>query len=147
MTGHAAPETFAEEFQSRLADKGYRSTRQRARVAEMFCQLGGHRSVEELHAELREVDSSVGHATIYRTMKLLVDCGMAKARHFGDGLTRYEPFTDGEHHDHLICTRCGLIVEFENDTIEALQDAIAEEHGYTLTYHRMELYGLCPSCA
>jgi len=140
------PKDFADEFQTRLSDRGYRSTRQRAQVAEVFYSLGGHRSVEELHSELRGVDSSVGHATVYRTMKLLVDCGLAKARHFGDGLTRYEPFSEGEHHDHLICTQCGRIEEFENDTIERLQDSIAAEHGYALTHHRMELYGLCPSC-
>lgn len=135
-----------EAFKKRLSDRGYRSTKQRDRVSQAFFRLGGHLSVEELHAKMREEGSSVGHATVYRSMKLLVEVGMAKARHFGDGLTRYEAFEEGEHHDHLICTDCGHIVEFENETIETLQDEIAEHYGFVLTHHRMELYGLCRSC-
>jgi Fur family ferric uptake transcriptional regulator len=145
-TATVTAQELAGEFQARLSSRGFRSTRQRTRIAEIFFDMGGHHSVEEIHALLRQQTEGAGHATIYRTMKLLVDCGMAKARHFGDGLTRYEAFEEGEHHDHLICTDCGMIVEFENDTIESLQDAIALQHGFTLKHHRMELYGLCSTC-
>ena len=85
-------------------------------------------------------------ATIYRTMKLLSESGLAHARNFGDGQTRYEPAFGREHHDHLICTRCGAIIEFENDRIEQLQDVVAKKHGFRVTSHKMELYGLCKGC-
>ena len=81
-----------------------------------------------------------------RTMKLLHECGLAHARNFGDGQTRYEAAVGRHHHDHLICTRCGTIVEFENDRIEALQDKVARQHGFQVTSHKMELYGFCESC-
>ena len=68
------------------------------------------------------------------------------ARNFGDGQTRYEAALDRHHHDHLICTSCGNIVEFENERIEELQDRVAEEHGFTVTHHKLELYGLCARC-
>jgi Fur family ferric uptake transcriptional regulator len=85
-------------------------------------------------------------ATVYRTMKLLAEAGLAHARNFGDGQTRYEAAVGKHHHDHLICTQCGTIVEFEDDRIESLQDAVARKHGFKVTSHKMELYGICKSC-
>jgi Fur family ferric uptake transcriptional regulator len=127
-----------------IAEKGLKSTRQRNLIVESFFAAGGHLNVEELLARVREQDRKVSAATVYRTMKLLTECGLAQPRHFGDGQTRYE--TAGDHHDHLICTRCGHIVEFENDEIERLQLAVAKRHGFQVTSHKMELYGLCGKC-
>jgi len=79
-------------------------------------------------------------------MKILTDAGLASARHFEGGQTRYEGALDRHHHDHLICTSCGNIAEFENERIEELQDRVAEEHGFTVTHHKLELYGLCAAC-
>ena len=78
-----------------------------------------------------------------------MECGLAEARQFNDGQTRYEACDDlGHHHDHLICTACGKIVEFVDARIEELQDVVAEQYGFTITDHKMELYGLCnsPEC-
>lgn len=129
-----------------MAEHGLKSTRQRSLIIDTFFDLEGHLSVEELWAKVRQADQRVSVATVYRTMKLLAECGLAHARNFGDGQTRYEAAIGRHHHDHLICTRCGTIVEFENDRIEALQDAIALSHGFKVTSHKMELYGLCQSC-
>ena len=103
-------------------------------------------SIDDLLAKVRKRSPKVGYATVYRTMKLLTDSGIAAARQFGDGQTRYEVMGDGHgHHDHLICTNCGLILEFENDTIEQLQDEMADRlGGFKLVRHKLELYGLCP---
>ena len=79
-------------------------------------------------------------------MKLRAESNLAHAQNFGDGQTRYEPAVGREHHDHLICTRCGTIIEFENDRIEQLQDAVAKKHGFRVSSHKMELYGLCRTC-
>ena len=90
-----------------MAQHGLKSTRQRSLIIDTFFSVGGHLSVEELWSKVREQDAKVSVATVYRTMKLLNDCGLAHARNFGDGQTRYEAAAGREHHDHLICTRCG----------------------------------------
>jgi Fur family ferric uptake transcriptional regulator len=129
-----------------MAEKGLKSTRQRALIIDTFFDAHGHLSVEEVWAQVRGKDARVSVATVYRTMKLLSESGLAHARNFGDGQTRYEPAVGKHHHDHLICTRCGTIVEFENDRIEQMQDAVAKKHGFKVTSHKMELYGLCKNC-
>ncbi len=127
-----------------IAEKGLKSTRQRTLIVDTFFSTGGHLNVEQLLARVREQDRRISAATVYRTMKLLTECGLAQPRHFGDGQTRYE--TAGDHHDHLICTSCGFIVEFENDEIEKLQLAVAKRHGFQVSHHKMELYGRCSKC-
>lgn len=129
-----------------MGERGLKSTRQRNQIIETFFGMSGHLSVEEVWARVREDDPRVSVATVYRTMKLLAESGLAHARNFGDGQTRYEAAVGREHHDHLICTRCGTIIEFENDQIERMQDAVARRHGFKVTSHKMELYGLCKSC-
>ena len=128
-----------------MAQHGLKSTRQRSLIIETFFKVGGHLSVEELWGRVRTLDTKVSVATVYRTMKLLAESGLALARNFGDGQTRYEAAA-GQHHDHLICTQCGAIVEFENDKIETLQERVARQHGFKVTSHKMELYGLCADC-
>ena len=129
-----------------MAQHGLKSTRQRTLIIDTFFQIGGHHSVEELWSKVRTLDPKVSVATVYRTMKLLSDCGLAHTQNFGDGQTRYEAAAGRHHHDHLICTGCGAIVEFENDRIEALQNKVADDHGFKVTSHKMELYGLCGPC-
>lgn len=142
-----AQERNHEELLARfMADHGLKSTRQRTLIVETFFGSEGHLSVEELWDKVRGADARVSVATVYRTMKLLSDSGLAHARNFGDGQTRYEAAVGRHHHDHLICTNCGTIVEFENDRIEAMQDAVARRHGFKVTSHKMELYGLCKDC-
>lgn len=136
-----------EEVLSRfMAERGLKTTRQRNLIIDTFFTLDGHLSVEDVWARVRSLDQRVSVATVYRTMKLLAESGLAHARNFGDGQTRYEAAVGKEHHDHLICTRCGTIIEFENDQIERLQDAVARRHGFRVASHKMELYGLCKSC-
>ncbi len=103
-------------------------------------------SIEELLAKVRASDRRVGYATVYRTLKLLTECGVANERRFGDGLTRYELADETTHHDHLICVECGDIVEFEESRIEDLQEKVARKYGFELRSHKHELYGICPAC-
>ena len=142
--------TDLEELQARLSaymdQKGLRSTAQRRLVTEIFFGTEGHLSIEELLEVVRQQDPKVGYATVYRTLKLLTDSGLAQERHFGDGVSRYEVAHLDEHHDHLICLRCGRIEEFENDDVEEMQDRIAKAHGFVLERHHHELYGVCRAC-
>ncbi len=110
--------------------------------------MRGHVSVEELVARVRRLDPRISVATVYRTMKLLAECGLAVPRQFGDGQTRYEPATHQhpDAHDHLICTGCGTIVEFESDRISELQARVARRHGFEVQRRRLELYGRCSRC-
>lgn len=139
-------DTPAERLQSYLAQRGLKSTRQRSLIVDAFLGAGGHLDVDQLLARVRQADPRVSAATVYRTMKLLTECGLAHAQRFGDGHTRYESAFNRDHHDHLICTSCGEIIEFENDRIEALQEMVARRHGFAVTHHKLELYGLCKSC-
>jgi Fur family ferric uptake transcriptional regulator len=138
-----------EKFDDYVRRHGLKSTQQRDVIVDLFLKSSGHISIEDLLARVRKKAPKVGYATVYRTLKLLTDCGIAAARQFGDGQTRFEVMGDGHaHHDHLICVSCGLILEFENDTIEQLQDEMADRlGGFRLVKHKLELYGLCPKAA
>jgi len=143
------PSTVAaarERLASWIAARGLKATRQRDLIVDTFFSQTGHLSVDELVDKAKARDPSIGAATVYRTMKILTDAGLASARHFEGGQTRYEAALDRHHHDHLICTSCGNIVEFENERIEELQDRVALDHDFTVTHHKLELYGLCANC-
>ena len=127
-----------------LDDHNLRHTRQRDAILEVFLEAKGHITSEEIYQRVRERYPHIGFTTVYRTMKLLCEAGLANERKFEDGVTRYE--IEHEHHDHLVCVRCGKIVEFECSMIEAAQDRIVKEYGFRLLRHRHELYGHCPSC-
>ena len=105
--------------------------------------MRGHITGEELYQRVREKHPQIGYTTVYRTMKLLCEAGLASERHFDDGVTRFE--IEHEHHDHLVCMRCGKIVEFECSMIEQAQNEIVKRYGFRLLRHRHELYGHCPS--
>ncbi len=129
---------------SYLDENNLKRTRQREAILEVFLQTTGHISGEDLYQRVREHHPGIGYTTVYRTMKILCDAGLAVERNFEDGVTRYE--IPHEHHDHLVCVRCGRIVEFECQMIEAAQERIAVEHGFRLLRHRHELYGHCEKC-
>ncbi len=105
-----------------------------------------HVTAEELHHKMKKKGSPIGLATVYRTLNLLCECKLAEQRQFGDGHTRYELTYNVGHHDHLICTECHKIIEFENLLIEQLQDKVAKKHHFTIYSHKLELYGLCSEC-
>jgi len=145
---HGEPrlEHYREVLHAHMVKKGLRSTDQRRLIVETFFQAPNHVSIEELLAQVRAQDPKVGYATVYRTLKLLTECGVAFERRFGDGLTRYELADETSHHDHLICVECGSITEFEEPRIESIQVEIAARYGFALRSHKHEMYGVCPAC-
>lgn len=134
------------QFQQYLNDSGLKTTRQREAIAQAFFAARGHLSAEELHRRVSRRHPEIGLVTVYRTLRILASADLAKERQFGGSEARYEPVERGSHHDHLICVHCGKIVEFENADIEALQDLVARRHGFSVTDHKLELYGHCRSC-
>ena len=129
-----------------MREQGLKTTSQREDIAEVFFTTSRHLSVEELYSEVRQINPRVGYATVYRTLKLLKECGLAAERHFADGQARFENVERERHHDHLICEHCGLIVEFVQDQIEHLQAEVAQRFDFVATNHKMEIYGICQEC-
>ena len=127
-----------------LDDHNLKHTRQREAILDVFLDAQGHITSEEIHQRVHTRHPGIGFTTVYRTMKLLCDAGLVAERHFEDGVTRYE--IEHEHHDHLVCTKCGKIVEFECSMIESAQNDIADRYGFRVLRHRHELYGHCASC-
>jgi Fur family ferric uptake transcriptional regulator len=135
-------------FDEYIAKKRLKSTRQRSIIFnEFFSYPGLHMTVEELYERVRRLSPKIGYTTIYRTLKLFKECGLAFERDFGEGRTRYEPVKfEGEHHDHLICIGCGRITEFEDERIERYSKEVARLNDFEITNHKVELYGYCSSC-
>ena len=136
-------EAHIEEFQKFLAERGLRLTSQRRTIVEVFFSGERHQSLLELLAMAKERQPSIGYATVYRTMRLLTDGGLALEHKFSDNQSRYEPNEHENHHDHLICVECGKIVEFEDDVIERRQEKVAQELGFVVVSHRHEVYVRC----
>ena len=121
--------------------KGMRMTEQRRVIARVLEAATDHPDVEELYRRASAIDPKISIATVYRTVKLFEDAGVVARHDFGAGRSRYEPVAE-EHHDHLIDLRTGQVIEFRNEEIERLQQAMAERLGFRLVDHRLELYGV-----
>lgn len=126
-----------------VSTHGLKLTKQRQRIADVFLACEDHITVEQLLDRVRQVDKRVSLATVYRTIKLLTDCGLAQPHRFDNWQIVYEPAHAEEHHDHIICLDCNKIIEFVDEQVEALQIEIAKKYGFTLESHRLELYGRC----
>jgi Fur family ferric uptake transcriptional regulator len=133
-----------ELLKDHLAKHQLKLTRQREQILSVFLKME-HISAEGMYRLLAKKYPHIGLATIYRTLNLFCQAGLAQARHFGTQ-TQYDNVSHKGHHDHLICTGCGKIVEFENCDIERLQEEVARRNGFTIQTHKLELYGLCSSC-
>ncbi len=142
-----ASKRATEKLAGYLSGQGLKSTTQRDRILQAFIKAGRHVSAEELYGAIKKSSPGIGYATVYRTLKLLAEAGIAEERRFEDGFTRYE-YRESEqgHHDHLICTRCGDILEFENERIESLQEEVARKNRYRVQNHKLEIYGVCSAC-
>lgn len=125
---------------------GLKSSEKRYFVVEFFLKAQRHFTVEELYNEIKKVRPDISYSTVYRTLKLLRECEVANESMFGESVSRFEPVCKSEHHDHLVCSKCGRIIEFENDKIEKLQSDVAQRYGFSVSAHRLELYGTCRSC-
>ena len=136
-----------QRFTDFLARSGLKSTRQRERIVRAFFDAKRHLSAEELHHRIRAEDPGIGLVTVYRTLKLLREAGLATGRQFGDTYTRFDPNPTDRPHDHLICTRCGKIQEFADANLHALREKVARSRGFAVTEHKLELYGFCRDCA
>jgi len=135
-----------EVFYECLRRKRLKRTAQRDLILDVFLDVAGHHSIEDLYERVKAVDDSIGFTTVYRTLKLLVECGLAHQVQFGDGYTRYEQGFHYSHHDHLICVECGESTEFFSERLEAVQDEVVRRHGFQMVDHSLRIWGICQKC-
>ena len=133
-------------FLEHIQGQGLRRTMQRDLILETFLSTEDHLTSEDLYRLVTKHDPTVGHTTVYRTLKLFTEAGLAREVRFGDNKTYYEHHYNHEHHDHMICTECGKVIEFFSADIESLQDQMAENFGFKPTHHSLRLWGLCAEC-
>ncbi|MBI2602097.1 MAG: transcriptional repressor [Deltaproteobacteria bacterium] len=137
---------FWDTLDAHLSRQQLKQTKQRKVIVEHFLRLARHVDAEDLYRRVRGKGFKIGLATIYRTLNLLRDADLVTQHSFTDGRAIFEIKRPGTHHDHMVCSLCGIIQEFENDQIEVLQSKVAEDHGFTLTSHRLDLFGVCRGC-
>ena len=135
-----------EVFYKHIQKKGLKRTTQRDLILDVFLHTEGHMSGEDLYRLVSKKDPTVGQTTVYRTLRLLTDAGLAREVRFGDGRAHYEHNYKHQHHDHMICSDCGKIIEFYSPELEALQDAMAAKHKFELTSHLLRMIGVCADC-
>ena len=137
---------LVERFRHFLRERGLPVTRQRDLIAGTLASATGHPSAETLARALRADGARIGTATVYRTLELMVGAGLAQAHDFGEGVRRYETVHGEEGHGHLVCRRCGGVVEFSNERLERMLPVLADEQGFQHQEHRIEIYGICRDC-
>ena len=139
------------DLRAKLSERGYKMTPQRKEILKIFVEHSEyhHMSAEDVYGILRESESEIGLATVYRALDLLSELGILVRVEFGDGCTRYELNTADpkvHHHHHLICVKCKKVIEFEEDLLEDLEETIAEESGFQILNHEVKFFGYCKDC-
>jgi len=133
-------------FAEFIKTKNLRHMPQRDNVLDIFLSTEKHVSVDELYKLVKKHYPDIGYTTVYRAMRLLSESGLCQEINFGDGILRFEHKYGHEHHDHLICTRCGKFIEAAKPEIEEMQDALARKYRFTPTRHKLQIFGICSRC-
>ena len=133
-------------FHDHLRRVGLKHTGQRDAILRAFLDTRDHLSTDELFRLVRRKDERIGFTTVYRTLKLLAECGLASEVAFNDGIARYEHQYNRRNHHHMVCTECGGSVEFFSNDIERIEREIGRKHKYLTTRHTFQIYGVCDNC-
>jgi Fur family ferric uptake transcriptional regulator len=136
-----------QKLNAYLRGSGAKRTRQRERILEVLLGMAGHPTIEELVGQVRVSYPRVGKATVYRTVLLFEEAGILQRHRLAGPQVRLELVSPAaEHHDHLVCLRCGCVVEFSDAVIERRQAELAQRHGFCISSHSHVIRGLCSSC-
>ena len=135
-----------EVFHAHLKRVGLKRTEQRDTILRTFLDTRDHLSTDELSLLVKKKDESIGFTTVYRTLKLLTECGLASEVAFNDGIARYEHQYQRRNHHHMVCTECGGSVEFFSAEIERIEQEIGRKNKYLPTRHTFQIYGICDKC-
>ncbi len=129
-----------------LKSVGLKATLPRLRILQLLeNNTQRHMSAEDIYKSLLDAGEDVGLATVYRVLTQFETAELVVRHHFENGISVFE-LNDGKHHDHLLCIKCGQIVEFVDAEIEKRQEAIAKKHKFEITDHCLYIYGICPDC-
>lgn len=138
---------LAMRYQQFIQTNRLKSSRRRDLIFENIVQTSNHFTVDQIYQQMLAIDPGIGIATVYRTIRLLVDCGILMEHTFGEKRGFFEVIaTEHQHHDHLICTHCGRIFEFHSPTIEMDQQRVAQQYQFKIENHKLEIYGICQQC-
>ena len=138
-----------KDLRGKLSEHGYKMTPQRKEILKIFIENKGHMSAEDVYTILREQESEIGLATVYRALDLLSELGILMQIDFGDGCARYELNTADpkiHHHHHLICLKCKKVIEFEEDLLDDLEANIAKKSDFQIVNHEVKFFGYCSEC-
>jgi Fur family transcriptional regulator, ferric uptake regulator len=135
-----------ELFFTYLRQNGLKKTKQKELILETFLNTEGHLSVEDIYSLVKKKDRKIGVVTVFRTLKSLTACGIAREITLGDGLTRFEHSYHHPHHHHIICTECQKAVEFVSPELEGIQEEIVKKYHFRPIHHRLQIYGICADC-
>ena len=133
-------------FHDHLRHVGLKHTGQRDTILRIFLDTRDHLSTDELYRLVKKQDDGIGFTTVYRTLKLLAECGLASEVAFNDGITRYEHQYNRRNHHHMVCSECGSSVEFFSADIERIEREVGRKHKYLTTRHTFQIYGVCETC-
>lgn len=136
----------ADIFHKHLKKVGLKHTDQRDTILKTFLEQRDHLSTDELYRQVHKKDPKIGFTTVYRTLKLLAECGLASEVAFHDGIARYEHQYNRRGHHHMVCTECGSSVEFFAPELDKLEQEIGAKYHYQTTRHSFQIYGLCDAC-
>ena len=140
-------DTAERVFREYLRERRLKYTAERRLLLEAVMRNNEHFEAEQLLLDMRQAARRVGKATVYRTLKLLVDCGIVREVHFSNKQVHYEHAYGQDAHDHMVCTRCGRIIEFEATDVVRLRTALSARHGFHALSHRFQIRGMCEPCA
>ena len=135
-----------ERFQDFLRTQGLKLTAERAALVREIFAIHYHFEADELLFKMKQAGVKISRATVYRTLELLVKSGLVRRVHLGEDHYHYEHVSGNSHHDHLICTTCGGVIEFHDEQLEARQREICEKKKFTPTFHNLQILGVCDSC-
>ena len=136
------------QYQNYIKTNNFKSSKRRDFIFNFIIKKTGHFTIDDLYQKLLKIDHDIGIATIYRTIRLLVDCGILVEQTFGEKKGYFELISrQASHHGHLICLECGKIVEFNCDFIDQFQNSLAKKHQFKINSHKFEVYGICKECS
>ncbi|HMK43796.1 MAG TPA: transcriptional repressor [Dissulfurispiraceae bacterium] len=136
-----------DQFKRFISERGLKDTRERREIFDEVLSAEGHFDPDELFLRLRSHGSKVSRASVYRTIPLLIDSGVIEEVERVDKHAHYERIIGRQHHDHMICSRCGAVFEFYSETLERLQDELCRSHRFEKMRHHLEIVGICERCS
>jgi Fur family ferric uptake transcriptional regulator len=135
-----------KDIVSQLSQKGYRMTPQRLMILEAIEGASGHVSAEEIYRDIRKRYPGLNLSTVYRTLELLKETGLVTETDMGDGRVRFHAMGH-EHHHHLVCSKCGKVIDLDEETLAPLTSVLSEKYGFRADLKHLAIFGHCKGCA